>query len=304
MPKPVALPHREPRALQQRTRLVDPHARRACRLSTAAADDTERGAVAHARERAGVAVREHRARRRGTSAAPCAPMRRLRATSSAAIAFRVVERAVCATAFVRVERLVDTSTRGSPRSDASAAIRAAAARTCRFVRSVCAASATPYAPAAPSAGAPRTARVAIASIERVDVSAVDEPHPRRQRALVEQAHRRRAAIRSSAGSGRTAGLTRRRSARKTELRVRCAPRASAPPVHAVDPEVGLVVVRQDPELLRRGSRRAPARRRRRAPCPSRCKPCSRSRAGPADPAPMPLLQVVRAGCARSRRCSC
>ena len=56
--EPVQLPRREPRALQQRPRLVDPHVDALAALDRAA-DHTERGAVADARERTRVAVREH-----------------------------------------------------------------------------------------------------------------------------------------------------------------------------------------------------------------------------------------------------
>ena len=185
--EPVALPHREPRALQQRSRLVDPQPRPAAGFERGA-HDAERGAVADARERAGVAVRQHRAADRNergavrADRAGCGARRRprspARASSAASRPPRSYASRPCATPHARLTAV------GRAR-----AIRAAAARTCRFVRSVRAASATPNAPAAPSAGAPRTASVAIAVDQRVDVGADDEPQPRRQRALIEQPDR-------------------------------------------------------------------------------------------------------------------
>ncbi len=89
--QPVALPHREPRTLQQRPRLVDPHRRLAARLERGA-HDTERGAVADARERTGVAVRQHRAADRNERphrtrrSAGCGGRRRPRSPRAAASA--------------------------------------------------------------------------------------------------------------------------------------------------------------------------------------------------------------------------
>ena len=54
----IELPGREPTALQHRPRLVDPHRQSLARL-VRGPDDAERGAVADARQRAGVAVGEH-----------------------------------------------------------------------------------------------------------------------------------------------------------------------------------------------------------------------------------------------------
>ena len=68
------LPGGQPRALQERPRLVGEH-RDPLALLDRRADHAERGAVAGGRERAGVAVRED-ARASGTSAAPCAPIAR------------------------------------------------------------------------------------------------------------------------------------------------------------------------------------------------------------------------------------
>ena len=56
--EPLELPHREARALQQRPGLVDPHPRSAAWLGRGA-DHTERGAVADAGQRTGVAMRQH-----------------------------------------------------------------------------------------------------------------------------------------------------------------------------------------------------------------------------------------------------
>ena len=186
------------------------------------ADDAERGAVAHARERARVAVREHRARRPGTSAAPCAPMRRLRATSSAAI---------CSAAVERGRRRHRARTRREPRSTPHARLTAVGrvramprrgrARTSACVRSVRAASATPYAPAAPSAGAPRTASVGIASTSCVDGRGSRGTAAAPGSARWSSRRTGRAATRSSAGSVRR---EHRRGPfgqqRETELRVR------------------------------------------------------------------------------------
>ena len=80
----VELPRGEARALQHRTRLVDPHVHALAALDRAA-DDAERGAVADARERARVAVREHLRVARDDAWRRAAPMRRLRATSSSAM---------------------------------------------------------------------------------------------------------------------------------------------------------------------------------------------------------------------------
>ena len=79
----VELPRGEPRALQHRSRLVDPDVHALAALDRAA-DDAERGAVADARERARVAVREDAARRaarrprRARRCGDCARCRRRR----------------------------------------------------------------------------------------------------------------------------------------------------------------------------------------------------------------------------------
>ena len=95
--EPVELPRGEPRALEHRAGLVDPH-RHVRPPSCAARIDPERGPVPHAGERAGVAVREHATRpaaaaqRRAHRAHGCA------ATSAAAIASAASSAAVRAAA--------------------------------------------------------------------------------------------------------------------------------------------------------------------------------------------------------------
>ena len=132
------------------------------------ADHTERGAVADARERTRVAVREHlrvdaaRSRRRARRCAGCARHRRRRCAARPRARRRHHRRRRRSSARSTPHREVD---RGRPRRRKSFSQLAC---TCRDVRDVRAASATPYAPAAPSAGAPRIASVAIASHSCVD----------------------------------------------------------------------------------------------------------------------------------------
>ena len=89
--EPVELPRGEPGALQHRPGLVHPH-RRSPALLVRGADHAERRAVADARQRPGVAVREHPAavghqrRRRAPRAAGCA------STSSSAMRMRLGHR--------------------------------------------------------------------------------------------------------------------------------------------------------------------------------------------------------------------
>jgi hypothetical protein len=104
-PEPIELPRGEPRPLQHRPGLADPHAQALATLRSRA-DHADGRAVADARQRAGVAVREH---------APAVRHERSTVRSDRAV-HRYVGRRVCLrgreggrspTGFVRGERVVD-----------------------------------------------------------------------------------------------------------------------------------------------------------------------------------------------------
>ena len=160
--EPVALPHREARALQQRPRLVDPQPRAGGPLRTRRARRRARCRSPRTRARRCCSVSTPR-RRSGTSAGA------VRADQPVAAHVVGRERLRGGERGVAPPRSYASRPRATPHARLTAVGRARASaaprptRTWRFVRSVCAASATPNAPAAPSAGAPRTASVAIAS---------------------------------------------------------------------------------------------------------------------------------------------
>ena len=150
------------------------------------ADDAERGAEADGRERAGVAVREHRApsgraRRRARRGRGCAATSRRRSPRHAPVPRRrrrprTRQRRVDSPGEVHRGRVARPSGRRRRRRPSSPSARRAAR-------------ATPNAPRAPSAGAPRTARSAIAVDDLLDSPAVDDDQLAGQPALVDQPHR-------------------------------------------------------------------------------------------------------------------
>ena len=172
----LQFPRGEARALQERPRLVGEHVRDAPRLE-GGAHDTERGAVARRRERAGVAVGED-ARVRRDHIETRAPDRAADLDVLGDDALRrgdqpgAHDRRIGAGRVGRLARALRACGRdprtGSPPWDASGRGARSAVSTSRrsatvdVARLVVAASATPSAAAQPIAGAPRTTIVSIA----------------------------------------------------------------------------------------------------------------------------------------------
>ena len=153
----LELPRRQPAALEQRSRLVDPDVLDEARLG-GGSDRADRRAVAARRKAARVAVREHAVRPRGKSSTAFAPMRRQRSTSSACI--------VSARSRVGSSRIASSAQRRLTAVGLEAASVSKASST-SSPRS--AASAMPYAAATPIAGAPRTASTWMASAKAAEV---------------------------------------------------------------------------------------------------------------------------------------